>query len=201
MTQTQISRDSSDADALKPTVNALYAAMCADYGDKFIAQFRGAGISPNAWKWRVHTLLTGVEPAHIVDGYEEARKNSGSWPPTVSDIVDAAKNIAKNTQREARESESARSRALLPPPNKLGLDRIREGAAKIGSEAGSEADLAEAIHRHEALISAHRAMGKIHMPPVDGSKLCAVPECRRLGSLTRSTVGSGSWYCRNHFRL
>jgi hypothetical protein len=52
-----------EEDPLKPVIRAMFDALSTDYGDRFLAQFRGPGASkPNAWKYRMLALLKGISP-------------------------------------------------------------------------------------------------------------------------------------------
>jgi hypothetical protein len=194
-------------DPLKPVIRAMFDALSADYGDRFLSQFRGPGASkPNAWKYRMLALLKGISPAAVVEGFEQCCAEHPEFPPTARSIADAAKRRAAEIANLERQQAEANRRAMLAAPAELaceaGQARIlqmrREAFARAaeGGEEGRAQRLKAALAEHEAIL---RASGVLRRTDAAAMKLCAVAGCDRPGTVAHSTRPE-LWLCSEHGR-
>lgn len=185
---------SKPLDELARTINSVIAAMSADFGDRFKRAFE-APEDLRQYKRRLYMLLRGKPAAAVVDAYEQMVAEKPGLIPTAPEISYATERVAIAMRRAETERVEAERIAALPPPNPAGMRRIRDGAARIGTEDCEE--LAEAVAAHEELIRRHTREGRIRRP---GLRITPCPTCGNPGTFSRSVAGSETWYCLEHFR-
>jgi hypothetical protein len=206
-TGAQIS-DSPEATARKNAIRSVFAAMALDYGEKFERQFRenkNMGkdriLTPNAWQHRLYRSVSTCSPHSIIDGAEDAIKQSTHFVPTLPEISERIVEL----DRQYRQNDASVERAMLAPPqtdevDRDGVKKILSGIASALRDKPSAEALSVAVANHDQILAA--ASGQIRRITASNPEhMCSYMGCRNAGTLTTSTNGGGTFFCKSHFRL
>ncbi len=206
------------SDPLHEAVRVLFSAMSADFGSQFSASVPTEK-QADAWQWRCKSKLRGVDPAAVVDGYEQCVAERRPYMPNLAELAETIVTLDRRRKRERDEIAAV----SVPAPRFTGgiagyvaevLEPNAESSvaqrelAKMrailtrpaGTNAEREARLAAAVAAHEVLLRGQRELGLLLERGYDRSQLrCAVTGCQRPGTLTSSINGGAVWYCPEHF--
>jgi len=183
------------SDPLACVIVEITAAMKADFGRQYAAQFK-SNDDLQLYKRRLYTKLREFEINDIADGYEKYIDSGNTFCPSVPDLVEFSKQSEKSRKKKEQAQKEVSKVAALPSPKKQ-CDPLQMLAdAKKESNGGKS--LAEKLQAHQALLTIHSQ--HIFKHHYDGDKKCAVDFCDKSGSLSSNTKGGGPFYCKEHYR-
>lgn len=181
-----------NSDPLAKIIQSITQAMKADFGQQYAKQFK-TDDDMRMYKRRLYTKLKGHEIGDIADGYEMYVDGVNKFTPTIPDLIAIVEQARKNRlHAEANKAEVARISALPAPT--ITCDPM---ALLAEAKKAPTGNMAEKMAAHKALLTMH---SKHIRNPVFHGHGCAVSHCRNLGSMTTSTKGGETWYCRDHYR-
>ena len=180
------------------TVNRLVAVMKIDFPAGFNKSFSN-GDSETFLKRRLYKSFLNIKPACVFDGYQECINRNPSFLPTTPELLSEVKKQSKISLKKIEEDLEAQKLAALPPPtitcNPLNL----LAKAKAGTKSKTMSTAERLKLKEELRLKLNATVGHIGRQYADGTHLCAVPGCKKAGSMSDSVSGSNSWYCARHF--
>jgi hypothetical protein len=195
-------------DPLALAIVQVTDAMRLDYGRIFSGQIRNeAELKEFRRNLYVRLSEDGFKayPEHIYPGYKLALAEHPKYCPNTNELVaciNEARKRAKVAEKNRREAERV---ALAPPLNITRevnpIAMLRAAMAQIAlDEHGFTKEQRHGAHlkrlaAHEKLMADYQRGKRL----TSAGHSCSDPCCGQPGTLSRSTVGGGNYYCREHF--
>jgi hypothetical protein len=195
-------------DPLALAIVQVTDAMRLDYGRIFSGQIRNeADLKEFRRNLYVRLSEDGFKayPEHIYPGYKLALAEHPKYCPNTNELVaciNEARKRAKVAEKNRREAERV---ALAPPLNITRevnpIAMLRAAMAQIAlDEQGFTKEQRHGAHlkrlaAHEKLMADYQRGKRL----TSAGHSCSDPCCGQPGTLSRSTVGGGNYYCREHF--
>lgn len=190
----------------------MFGALVADYGNRFTAQI-GAEMTPDRWKKRLIQLVKDYDPRLLVDGYDDAARQSPDFPPTMRQIQAAVRE--RHIQQFRVETATVKAPVFtggiagyiehVLAPNAKGSALYEIEKMRRAVHHGPRGDMRShvALYRKAKLASELDVACLAGMvaagPAVNGFALCGREGCDQHGTISMSLTGSGPWYCRKHW--
>ena len=177
----------------------LMRVMLADYPAQYRKSYPDRK-SAMALKTRLESKLSDFEVKDIINGYEALTEQSSEFMPTIPALVESIGEAKRLREKKERGEDEAKKIAELPAEKSVincdPMAMLSDAQASVKSNGLTTDD-----RMHELRLDYNRAIASAPTRYADNVHLCCVNGCNKAGSLSSSTRGSETWYCREHFSL